>query len=114
MVVDVWIGTFPSQDALLAYVADDDDGESPLSRFAADQAQSFYDTDFLVAAFSELTSDLGVLLEDTPGAGAFLDAAGAAHRRLGGAPVNAAILVYGHQIHAPRDGALFYLGQFTD
>lgn len=108
-VVDVWVGMFISPDSFDAYLAENYVGEDqPISLFASDQGQSFYDHDFLRAASTDPTLDPAGLLEDyvaIPGG-------------LGVGPVNAFILVYGMQIHVPCSarGAgyeLHYLGQYS-
>lgn len=117
-VVDVWVGTFTSLESFEAYLSESYEGEDePISRFAADQEQSFYDHDFLQAELREPTTDLVGLMEGAQGLHLFVLPATAAYRRLGVGPVNAYLLVYGMQIHQPRsvEGPgyhLDYLGQF--
>jgi hypothetical protein len=51
--VDAWIGDFQTPETLDAYMAEtyyEDDREAPISAFAADQGQWFYDHDFLEVA----------------------------------------------------------------
>lgn len=107
-VVDVWVGLFISPETFDDYLSENYSGEDdPISRFAADQGQSFYDHDFLQAAFTAPTHDPTALLED------FVAVPGG----LGVGPINALILAYGMQIHEPRSASgegyqLYYLGQF--
>ena len=50
--VSVWIGTFPSEKALADYFEEQfDDQDKPLSPFAADQGQDYYDHDFIEFTF---------------------------------------------------------------
>ena len=65
-VVDIWVGSFPSRAAFEGYLHETygDHDHAPLSKFAADMGQTFYDHDFLEAAYhEEPSSDLGALLE---------------------------------------------------
>ncbi len=52
----VWIAYFESEDALEAYMEeqyDEDDDDAPISKFAADQDESFYDHDLVYGQFHE-------------------------------------------------------------
>jgi hypothetical protein len=66
-VVDIWVGLFPSKERLERYFSEtysgDDDG-TPISEFARDMGQWFYDHDFLEKGFHpEPTSDFRSLIE---------------------------------------------------
>ena len=52
----VWVAYFESEDALEEYMAehyDEDDDDAPISKFAADQGETFYDHDLVYAQFHD-------------------------------------------------------------
>ena len=55
--VDVWVGLFPSEGSFKDYLREsyeeEEDEDAPLSKFAEDMGESFYDHDFLEAAYHE-------------------------------------------------------------
>jgi hypothetical protein len=65
----IWLGRFSSEGDARAYFAEhyndgddnDEDGETPISQFAADQGQWFYDHDWLEVSFQE-SRDLRALV----------------------------------------------------
>ncbi|MGK7925701.1 MAG: immunity 22 family protein [Spirulina sp.] len=57
----IWLGNFPSADALEKYFAetyDEDDDGTPLNQFAADQGEHFYDSDWVEFSYSQTTTYL--------------------------------------------------------
>ncbi|MFO0938832.1 MAG: immunity 22 family protein [Gemmataceae bacterium] len=118
--VDVWIGTFLTQDELESYLEetfDEDDEDAPNSRFAADQGESFIDHDFMESSFHETPSHLTHLLANHSFAGSYSKVAITACEKSGVAMGNVVVLVFGAEIDSPRsvkDAAhsLTYLGRF--
>ena len=52
----VWVAYFESEDALEEYMAeqyDEDNDDAPISKFAADQDESFYDHDLVYGQFHD-------------------------------------------------------------
>jgi len=120
-IVDVWVGTFASEDDLEAYLAesyDEDDEEAPASRFAADQGERFLDHDFLESSFHGTPGDLADLIAGHSFAESYREAAGAAFASSGSPPVNAVVLAFGAEVSAPRSVSdashtVTYLGRFA-
>lgn len=55
----IWVAFFASEDALEAYMEeqyDEDDEDAPISQFATDQGESFYDHDLVYAQFHDAPS----------------------------------------------------------
>jgi hypothetical protein len=55
-VVDVFVGTFDSQEVLEQYLEetyDQDEEDAPISAFAKDQGEAFYDHDFVESRFED-------------------------------------------------------------
>ncbi|RYX82611.1 hypothetical protein EON83_18745 [bacterium] len=53
LTVDVWVGLFSSRERLEKYLEEiyDDDDSTPLSEFAGDMDEFFYDHDFFESSF---------------------------------------------------------------
>ena len=52
----IWVAHFESEDALEQYMEetyDEDNDDAPISQFAADQGQAFYDHDLVYAQFHD-------------------------------------------------------------
>lgn len=118
-VVDVWTGRFSSPDTLTEYLRETYSGDDhqPISHFARDQDQIYYDHDFLESIYFEATQSLSTALGSCSFANFFVEDAGAAYvaRCLPSATV--AVLAFGPVIHKPRsverqEYQLFYLGRF--
>ena len=64
-IVSAWVGVFPSSEDLDSYLDEtySDDDSEPISSFAADQGEAFYDHDFLEFSFSDPSSDPVALLK---------------------------------------------------
>lgn len=117
--VDVWLGTFHSEAALSEYLQEsysDDHSERPISRFASDQGQWFYDHDIIESTFSGETSNIAIALSGCSFAESFL---AEVVERFWHAPFvfDSAILAYGGAIDSPRSAdsphyRLQYLGCF--
>ncbi|BCM91348.1 hypothetical protein IAD21_03220 [Abditibacteriota bacterium] len=66
MTVDVWVGLFSSHERMEQYLEEiyDDDDSTPLSEFAGDMNEFFYDHDFFESSFHEtITEDLSARLQ---------------------------------------------------
>jgi hypothetical protein len=118
-VVDLWVGRFKSEHSFDAYLQEtySHDGVAPLSQFAADQNQTFYDHDFVEAGLHDTTDDVSRLLDGHSFANSYIDAASEAFRASGSGSANAVILVFGREIHKPQSVerstySLTYLGRF--
>lgn len=122
--VDVWIGRFRSRAAYSAYFSEEFDEEAvdrPISPFAADLGQPFYDHDALETSYHGRWSALAEMIGPHSGAASFLAAAEQAFEQLdwgksGGRP-NTLVLAYNGAIDKPvsieRAGyRLVYLGRF--
>jgi Immunity protein 22 len=133
--VDIWLGRFPSSQALHEYLEErpehyaDDTDAVPISRFARDQGAWFIDHDFQCTMFVENpTEDITHLLRESlissdfgpPDSSQVGEAFLAElYRRQHGEPVNSVILVYGDEVQQPRslEGQgywLHYLGRFHE
>jgi Immunity protein 22 len=133
--VDIWVGAFPSGDALYEYLAErpafyaDETDTLSISQLAEDMGERFIDHDFECTMFvDEPTADITYLLSESlvssnfglPGSvetgEAFL---GELYTKQKGAPVNSIVLVYGDEVAAPKsvekpDYWLHYLGRFYE
>jgi hypothetical protein len=120
-ILDIWVGTFPSSDALSAYVAESysEDDSVPISQLAADMQQRFYDHDFIERAFHESpSSELRSLLEPHSFAASYARPAGERFDAMGLPGINTILLVWGEQFDKPAsvlrdDYQLHYLGRFS-
>lgn len=117
-VVDVWIGRFPNRERLDRYLEehyDDMDDDAPISEFARDQGQWFYDHDFVASEFFDTQADLCRIVDamslETDIQGEILQAARAWPE------ANVLLLVYGQEIESPcpvsgTDVRLAYLSRW--
>ncbi|MCE9612138.1 MAG: immunity 22 family protein [Chthoniobacter sp.] len=120
-VIDIWIGYFPSEAECSEYLAEtyDDDDAQPISRFAADMRQTFYDHDFVEHSFQSTPSrDLSLSLTHHSFSASYTPAAVAAFSETATGPFNTLLLVWGSQITQPvsvhRDAYwLHHLGTFN-
>lgn len=116
--VDVWVGNFPSESDLSAYFEEDySDDDTPISKFAADQGQWFYDHDFVERGFFETTADLVNALGAHSYAASYIDAVNAAYKALSLPPVNTAVFAFDAEISHPQSvqherHLLVHLGRF--
>ncbi len=119
-IVDLWVGTFASKRALNAYLKethDEDNEDAPISPFARDLGQSFYDHDFMEVGFRTSTKTLEKLCEGHSFVENFLPQAAAAYQKAGLSQANTLIMVFGKEIDHPQtirgEGfELHYLGQY--
>jgi hypothetical protein len=112
-VVSVWLGTMRSDDALAAYVDDDDDG----SPFARDLGVSVEDVEFIESSFSEADAPSEILAGHTF-ASQYATAAEAAATKLGLRRVNSAVIVLDRAYDPVGEttcagGALQFVGVFA-
>ncbi|HET7489221.1 MAG TPA: immunity 22 family protein [Acidimicrobiales bacterium] len=124
-VVDVWLGRFADKAAADTYFEetyDDpaDDEEQPISPFAADMAETFYDHDFMEWQFHPHgVSDLRTALADHSFSSSYVSSVVSAAAPLTEPdPVNVVLLVWGREIETPisvRTPAmsLVYVGRFA-
>lgn len=117
--VDVWIGRFPSRRDFDAYLAEHihDDDNRPISRFAADQNQPYYDHDLVEGSFKRSTSNVANLLMNHSYAGSYLQMVQEAFHKSGVRAANTIILGFDAVIKSPcslESGNLWltYLGRF--
>jgi hypothetical protein len=117
--VDIWVGRFASAADLDAYLDEtrNDDRDEPISFFAADQNQRFYDHDFVEAEFHPTTSDFAKLIAGHSFAHSYLSPAATAFKSSGCRTANTVILAFDGTIDAPRSSertwySLTYLGRF--
>ncbi len=123
--VDLWVGRFANRGAFSTYFSEEFDEEAderPISQFAADVGQPFYDHDAIEMAFHSRARSLGDMLAPHSGATSFVEAAQTAFdqrdwSRTAGR-INTIILAYDAAIDRPvtieRPGYwLVYLGRFN-
>lgn len=119
-VVDVWLCRFASTEAADAYFAESyDDDDSPISPFAADMGERFYDHDFMErgAFCNPPTDDVAAVVAPHSFSSSYLAEVVAAFRAKPFAPFNAVLLVWNREIEHPTsvdgpDRTLHYLGRF--
>jgi hypothetical protein len=119
-VVDVFVGTFGSQENLHQYLEetyDEDDEDAPVSLFARDLGQSYYDHDLIEASFRELTNDFNELSEGLSFAEYWFLSAQKAFDAARITAIDTVILAFGETIDEPQaiTGSgyqLHYLGRF--
>jgi Immunity protein 22 len=119
-IVDVWVGRFPSSESADAYFEetyDDDDG--PISQFAADMGESFFDHDFMERAFHDPPSDdFAKALASHSFSSSYLSAAVEAFELHPLTPFNLVLTVCNEEIGRPvsvsKPGVvLHYVGRFA-
>ncbi len=117
--VAIWLGRFPSEKKLEKYMAErySDDDAKPISAFAADQGQVFYDHDFLEFGFRRASS-ARELLRGASFSTSYLGHVEAAWHSQDLSGVNTVILVWNSEIESPRsvhsrEYDLTYLGTFA-
>jgi hypothetical protein len=118
-VVDVWLGQFASEKAANNYFEETYSKRRPISRFAADMAERFYDHDFVEREYHpEGISDLSQALAGHSFSASYLaNVIEAASRVDLPAPLNTVLLVWGREIEAPVSVrtprmSLVYIGRF--
>lgn len=115
---DIWVGTFPSQAALDAYFEEsysDTDEDPPISQFAADQGEHFYDHDFMEVKYLPGAASMVELLEGLSGSHHY--AAAIAARQAWQPDFNTVVMIMRGEITDPRsvhgEGyTLTYVGQY--
>ena len=126
-VVDLWVGRFPSAEAADAYFEEtysedeDEQGraiERPISPFAADMGETFYDHDFMEREFHEPPqTDLAAALARHSFSASYVAQAVAAAGPDLPTPFNLVLLVFGREIARPVSVqaptySLAYVGRF--
>lgn len=120
--VDVWVGRFPSREAADACFAETyaegDDDDPPISSFAADMGEVFYDHDFVERAYLDPSAtDFAAALAPHSWSSSYLAAAAAAFAADPLLPFDTLLCVWnreiGHPVSVERPGVtLRYLGRF--
>jgi hypothetical protein len=117
--VDVWLGSFASEEALEEYLGETytDEEATPISAFAADQGETFYDHDFVESSFFDGTADVLTQLRGCSFARSYAEAVEARARAVAFGPLNTILLVWGEEISNPRSSegetySLHYVGRF--
>ena len=121
-VVDIWLCRFPSEEAADAYFEetyDEDDDDRPISGFAADMGERFYDHDFMERGdfHHPPVSDVSEAVAPHSFSSSYLAEVVAAFRSKPLAQFNAVLLVWNREIEHPVSVAepgrtLHYLGRF--
>jgi hypothetical protein len=120
--VDIWVGSFPSEERLTKYVEEtysEKDDNAPISQFAADMAQSFYDHDFMERGFlPKATANFRTLIGRHSFSASYFDAAHAAFNKLGPREVDTCVMMWGNEIKNPKSikkkaYSLYYIGRFS-
>jgi len=118
-VISIWFGRFPSEERLKRYMEETyDDGNAPISEFATDQEELFYDHDFVEFSFRTPSQNAAELLADHSFSSSYIPKAiEVFHKRQLG-QMNSVILVWGVEIDKPvsksgYDYELHYLGTFS-
>ena len=113
----IWLGRFPSSEALEAYFEEtyyDDERKTPISRFAEDQGESFYDHDWVERSFNE-SGDLRSKIEPHSYSESYLDEVLRLAAEEGITDANVFIMADQEEFESPRsvtgsDYHLWYLG----
>jgi hypothetical protein len=118
-IVDVWVGRFPSADAVDAYFEETyGDDDRPISQFATDMGVRFYDHDFIEREFHDTpVSDLGAVLTEHSFSSSYLSEVIEAFRARQIGTFNTVLLVWNEEIENPSsvaqaDYTLHYIGRF--
>ena len=122
-VVDVWLCRFPSVEAVDAYFEetyDEENYDRPISQFAADMGERFYDHDYIERGdFHEPpVSDVARVVALHSFSSSYLSQVVEAFRLKPFAPFNTVLLVWNREIAHPVSIAkpgrtLHYLGRFS-
>jgi hypothetical protein len=115
--VSVWLGVFASEKHAEAYFEETYDDELPISQFAREQGQRFYDHDFVERSFHERTNAVGSLLRGHSFSSSFGTSVTERARERAVPPANTVVLVWNHEVQHPRsvrgsDYSLEFLGTF--
>ncbi|MCC9607583.1 immunity 22 family protein [Blastopirellula sp. JC732] len=118
--VAIWIGSFPKKSDFNAYLKetyrDPDDDLTPISQFAVDLKETFYDHDFVFGEWHRgKPKSVETLLKPWRAADSFLEAAVAAAKKKKIADGNTVIIAYDHQYNSsrwPKDSPVRFLGNF--
>ena len=118
--VDVWLCCFASEAAVEAYFDESyEDDDHPISKFAADMGESYYDHDYMeLGDFRDPPiSDIKVALSHHSYSSSYLAEVVAAFSANPFNPFNSMLLMWNHEIERPVSIArpeytLHYLGRF--
>ncbi len=119
-VVDVFVGRFGSKKALDRYLEEayDEADDAPISAFAKDLGQTFYDHDLVESAYRKSAKTFQALCSDLSYAESWLEPAREAYLLAGIAPPNTALIAFGATLDRPKSVSgpgyeLEYLGRFS-
>lgn len=121
-VVDVFVGTFDSQEVLEQYLEetyDQDEEDAPISAFAKDQGEAFYDHDFVESRFDDSAKSFVELGKRHSFSEYWLTRAEESYKAKQIGKVNVILLVFGGEIDEPKSASgdgyqLHYLGRFDE
>ena len=116
----IWLGSFPSEDALDEYFEenfDDENDDTPINRFAADQGETFIDHDWVERGFLQ-TDNLRLLIRDHSYSEDYLDAVIRAAEAKGLTGVNTFVMADEGEVAVPKtvdqpEHKLWYVGVFA-
>jgi hypothetical protein len=119
-----WLGNFPSEERASNYLCevwdedDEDRDHTPLSEFARDQGEKWYDHDFLEHGFRPKAKSVADLVKGHSYFEQYTDELTTRATALGLANLNTLIFIEQDQIDSPRsvttsDFSLHYLGTIT-
>jgi hypothetical protein len=119
-VVDVFVGSFDSQERLEQYLEehyDEEDEDAPKSEFDKDQGETFCDHDFMESKFDDTAKSFAQLSEGHSFSEYWFAPAESAYKAQKIAKANVILLVFGKEINEPRSVKgegyqLQYLGRF--
>lgn len=115
--VHIWLAHFQDFETFKAYFAEQyEDDDLPVNQFAADQAEDFYDHDWVEASFQKATT-LRTLIENHSYADNYIEQVLEEATALEEKNFNALIVADSEQFTAPKtqqtvNYSLYYLGQF--
>lgn len=117
--VDIWVGKFKSKKDFSGYLAETygEDDNRPISQFAADLGETFYDHDFIESTFVKVPYDHAELFAGLSYSKSYFEAAKAKIEEFGIDDANVVILSFENGIASPRSATgdryqLQYLGSF--
>ncbi len=117
--LDIWLCRFPSAKAADAYFKERHSGTRPISQFAADMGERFYDHDFMERGdfFDPPTHQVAAVIAEHSFSSSYLSEVVEAFRTNPSEPFNMVLLVWNREIERPvsvsgKELSLHYLGRF--
>lgn len=115
-----WLGYFPDVRAMASYFEEHYDGEddTPVSTFARDQGETWYDHDFLEIGFSADAASIKELVAGYSYYDQYTEELAERAKQLPLTRINSFVFITESQISAPRtvetdDFQLYYVGKIT-